>query len=195
MFDDRTRQTYESAQRWFENRKRHADGSLESTMDKFFTLYVAFDVLVFHATFSAGLDPQFKIKENTTIRLPQWANHDRIWTALNDGAQATKDLSTLRHLIRDGGEFFLYWKRTELGDVRPQKGKNRALYDKLGNQSQSVAVEGVLEYLYKVRCNLFHGSKMLEKPQMQILEPSIRCLERIIEVGLAKLREELGDPA
>src|SRR5437588_7238805 len=146
-------------------------------MDKFFTLYVAFDVLVFHATFRAGRDHQFQIAENTSKCFPQWANHDRIWTRLNDGDEATKDLSTLQYLIRDGGEFFLYWKLSQLGDVKPDEEKNRVLYDKLGNQSPAIAVKGVLEYLYKVRCNLFHGSKMLEKPQMQILEPSIRCLK------------------
>ena len=58
---------------------------------------------------------------------------------------------------------FFFWKRGEFGELRRDEAKTAELYEKLGSVLPRDAVEAVLEYLYLVRCNIFHGSKALEK--------------------------------
>jgi hypothetical protein len=50
---------------------------------------------------------------------------------------------------------------------------------------------GILEVIYKVRCNLFHGSKLFEPSQKEILIPLNLLLKGIIEKIYEKLTEEL----
>ena len=40
------------------------------------------------------------------------------------------------------------------------------------------------------KTNIFHGSRALEEPQHEILQPSIRCLEQIVKLGMDVLMEE-----
>jgi hypothetical protein len=187
--DERTRLTHTCSERWLLKANGYNQDLLDSAFDKFFTLFVAFNILYSHAANELGRDP-LKDKNKATLDFPQWAGHERIWTALNNGSEASDDLLKLRHLIRRDGPFFLFWKRGEFGELRRDEAKTAELCEKLGSVLPRDAVEAVLEYLYLVRCNIFHGSKALEEPQREILTPSIRCLERSIKLGMERLMEE-----
>ena len=58
-------------------------------------------------------------------------------------------------------------------------------YDRLTPNEQ---VERILEALYKLRCNMFHGAKGLEVRQQEVLSPANLCLNAVLDAGLAALR-------
>jgi len=45
----------------------------------------------------------------------------------------------------------------------------------------------LLEIVYQIRCNTFHGQKRFEESQRQILDPCIRILERLNDMMITKL--------
>ena len=47
--------------------------------------------------------------------------------------------------------------------------------------------KGLLEIVYKIRCNTFHGQKRFEPQQCLILQPCIRVLERLNDKLIEKL--------
>ncbi len=50
-------------------------------------------------------------------------------------------------------------------------------------------IEGVLTFLYEVRCNLFHGDKGYENQQIQVLETLNVLLEKIVEILFNRFRK------
>ncbi len=182
------KETQEFCKHWLQKAKNydsHAPNSeLQDAFDKFFTLFVAFNRLYLY---TAVVAQQPKAREWRKVQriFPEIVGHDRLWRAVNRPQNG--DVDTLRRLIGPNGSFWLI-----SGDDpnRPDQAANDDLHRRLGNQSSCVALEALLQYLYKVRCNMFHGTKGFHHEQLQILEPCNRCLERILSEGMRWLRNE-----
>lgn len=87
-----------------------------------------------------------------TQLFPQAIGHELLWQKLvRDGGIA--DVQTLARLIGPEGPFFLIFSADR---DTPDPEKNADLRRRLLDESPRVAVEAVLEYLYRVRCNMFH---------------------------------------
>lgn len=187
--DERTLSTYTFCQRWISKARRYEnESSLDQAFDKFFTLFVVFNRQYSLAAYKVGHNHRIE-RDDATISFPEWVGNDRIWMTLNTET-GSKDMDDLRQLVRPDGPFFLYLRRPTRS---PDNERNRDLYERLGQTEPVVAVPAVMEYLYQVRCNIFHGSKVFEERQLQILIPAIRCLERIINLGMARLQDDSAD--
>lgn len=60
--------------------------------------------------------------------------------------------------------------------------KDIALAAALESRGHGQRAEAVLEALYAIRCNMFHGQKGFEVAQLALLRPAIVLLESIVEV-------------
>ncbi|HOY16963.1 MAG TPA: hypothetical protein PLC89_06720 [Haliscomenobacter sp.] len=66
------------------------------------------------------------------------------------------------------------------GEHSPKEDKK--ILDNLKSSNLKRRMEGVLTFLYQVRCNLFHGAKGYENQQVQVLKTLNVILEKIVEI-------------
>jgi hypothetical protein len=189
----RARWTKKFCDRWILRTADYTIHTVNGAVDTFFTLYVVYNKLCSHLALS--LDPsKFNNVWETAVKVfPSALGSERIWTAVSNG-NGLADISHLRALIADDGEFFLIAKRGTF-DLESDKPKNKAIYDNLVSNNTDERVEAILEYIYRVRCNVFHGGKNLNNEgQLKILQPSIRCLDRVTKLGLDEVTRQSQDP-
>ena len=65
---------------------------------------------------------------------------------------------------------------------KPQRDRDLELLGKFRSASGDQRAAAVLEFLYAVRCNLFHGNKGFEPVQMHVMKPANILLLRLIEI-------------
>ena len=70
-----------------------------------------------------------------------------------------------------------------------QKEQDEDLLRRLRSKSQNTKAEAILDLIYSIRCNTFHGHKGFEGVQTAILSPVIALLRKLIDL----LREELAN--
>jgi hypothetical protein len=127
-------------------------------------------------------------REAATKLFARRVGHDTIWSKVSEGP-GLDDLNCLRTLIAPvGGKFYLF---VHSGTLTPDRRKNEELYRQLTSSNLEERVNAILIYLYRVRCNIFHGTKGLDPDQREILRPSIRCLRRILRLGMDSLKETI----
>jgi hypothetical protein len=177
-------QSVDFCQRWLDKAASYDTTILADAFDKYFTLFVVFNYLY---AYMAPKVKDIKTRDRlmATQIFPEVVGYEYLYKLIwNDPSK--DDIDTLRNLIRPDGEFYLISDReTNLADNK----KNEDLYKRLGDPSHNVAVKALLEYLYLVRCNMVHGSKEYDNYQLQILQPCIRCLELVVQVGLKRIKE------
>jgi hypothetical protein len=180
---NRAELTRQFCRHWLEKAAQYDATRLEDAFDKFFTLFVAFNRLYFYAAQVAG-QPNVGDRRMATRLFPEVVGHDLLWQRLTDnGGEA--DIRTLQGLIGPDGSFFLISRDADPDANDPER--DNELRRLLGSKSHRVVVEAVLEFVYQVRCNMFHGAKGFENRQLQLLQPCLWCLDRVIAVGLEKV--------
>jgi hypothetical protein len=65
--------------------------------------------------------------------------------------------------------------------------KDQALLQSLQSSSPDERAKAVLQFIYQVRCNLFHGRKGVDPVQKELLIPLANLLEKIIKLIYDKL--------
>jgi hypothetical protein len=76
------------------------------------------------------------------------------------------------------------------GDRRPAK--DRQLLTALESRSRNQKAKAVLETLYSIRCNMFHGQKDFQLHQLALLRPAILLLESTTDVLHQALEQDGG---
>jgi nickel-dependent lactate racemase len=60
--------------------------------------------------------------------------------------------------------------------------------EKLDSQDEETWSKGLLEIIYQIRCNTFHGAKSFTDNQKRILIPCIKIVERINGMVIDKIK-------
>jgi hypothetical protein len=189
---DRARWTKKFCDRWIARTAHYNVQTLNGSVDTFFSLYVAYNRLCSYLALTLEDPSKFDNVTDTAIKVfPAALGSERIWTVASEG-DGLADITCLGSLIADDGGFFLFPKKGTFG-LESNKSKNKILHDKLVSSDTDKRVEGLLHYLYGVRCNAFHGGKDLRESQLKILQPSVRCLERIIKLGMDEVTRQSQD--
>lgn len=188
------------------------DGSRYS-FDKFIYLYIIYNALYCRATtclkyyeitqnkkkeidhnegrvsqFQAKIisfDPDEKTQAvNNVVKFFDGNNSQQCGENLIDFLRAGNNANI--ELIRDfDNEFYIYSLR-KYGLEKARK-SDLKLKDKLVSQSPKEQAEGILELIYHVRCNLFHGEKRFNPRQEDFLKPIVRILQSIVQELYARL--------
>lgn len=181
--NNRKKETREFCKHWLVKAENYVPSQLQDAFDKFFTLFVAFNRLYVYTAIVAN-QPNAREWRKVQRIFPEIIGHEILWRALT--SPPNDDLALMRDLIGPNGYFFLI---SGADANTPNQEANSDLHRRLGDQSACVAVEALLEYLYKVRCNMFHGTKAYHIEQLQLLEPCNRYLARIISTALDSLED------
>lgn len=166
--------------------RRHDHQGLQHSFDRFFTLYIVFNHLYAEATFQ--LANRGRVRIHNRNRFPdaeaaqeyvvQFLGADRLLKQLNDDPDAQAALAALRVQVCNGA--FNLKLNMVTGDAQPDEDAD--LCRRLTGNNRNEQAAAILETLYTVRCNMFHGRKGFNPIQRALLDPLNVILERIIEI-------------
>lgn len=164
---------------------------LNSHFDRFFTLYVVYNRLYAEATFILARDGQLNLsnrtyfpdKEAATCYIAQYLGSGFLLRALDDEPCTKHALKTIEELI-ERNEFSII---LDMVTGNRQRDKDEELLNALRSDNRSVRATAILETIYAIRCNMFHGHKEFHPIQTTLLTPIIFIMEKLIPL----LREKI----
>ena len=170
---------------WLSKAKEYDDQSLEGCYDKFFTLFVVFNRLYAEATFELARRQVITIQANRPLPDRKGATEYTLLFVGQDDfdqlieEQLASEVAELTRLIED--EHFHIKLSAPNGD--PQREKDQSLLRDLRSRGKTRAL-AVLDVVYSIRCNLFHGHKAFQQVQAELLRPAIRVVYQVVHALL-----------
>ncbi len=186
-------------ERWRRKAKQYDEEDTHQLFDKFFSLYVAYNAL--YAETAAYLhrkainegkenykldDESFPDKQAATKYVLDLLTSRRLMQSL-EGKEATKQAINELKVLMHGRSATHFWICLDPVFGEPQKEKDRELIKMLDSPSTDERARAILQLIYQVRCNMFHGRKSVSPVQKQLLSPLIVLLEAIIDKLYRKL--------
>lgn len=169
-------------ERWLDKANLYQADRIDDLFDKFFTLFV-----VYNRLYSASAELHRATLDIKTARMLRGDRREAteamhqifrkmsICDALrNEPALAAACIELSDSLVSN--RFFLH---TIPGTKEPDLAKDKMHAARLRNCSLLT----VLECLYQIRCNIFHGEKELAPQQAEILVPAITLLEAVVSMS------------
>jgi hypothetical protein len=184
----------EFVQGWIHKAGQYSTSDIRECFDKFFTLYVAFNRIYAEATFTLDRRGQISIKKRDSFPDPaaatghflQFVTAEYLVSEISSDASSRQALQRLISVLK--GDSFYVKLHKVTGEAQPQEDKK--LLENFESNSSAAKGRAILETIYSLRCNMFHGQKSFHQVQLQILVPVISLLERVIQLGLQRLEEE-----
>lgn len=174
--------------RWIGKAEAYRSNDLEDLFDRFFTLFVAYNRFYSAAAemYRKTLDArqatmrQGDRQEATTI-MARLIGQPRLSDAIQETPAVGYSCEIIAGLL-ENRQFFLHSDR---GTKEPDLARDAKLADGLRKRT----VLAVLQCLYQIRCNIFHGEKEFAPRQAQLLIPAITLLEAIVGLSREVLHE------
>lgn len=155
--------------------------SIDGCYDKFFTLFVVFNRLYAEATFELARRGEVTIKQNRSLPDQKGATEYTLrfvgQTKMDDLLENDLSIAIAELASLIESEAFYIKLSSPEGDR--QRDKDLDLLRRLRARGETKAL-AVLEMLYSVRCNLFHGHKAFQPVQGELLRPVILVLSSVI---------------
>jgi hypothetical protein len=178
---------------WLYKSDQYDTQDIKECFDKFFTLYIVFNRVYAEATFTLERRGQINLKEQTsfpdrraaTDYCLQLVGAKDFVTAINSDTDACQALQEVVTLLNNE-QFYI-----KLSIIRgePQPQEDRKLLKKLQSNSSHTKGKAILDTIYSLRCNMFHGQKGFHQVQHQLLLPVIILLKKTISVCMEKLED------
>lgn len=157
--------------RW-DKRKAYTYARLEDYFDGFFTSYVLYNFFynLVWSRFQRG-QTKDKDRERATKVLPEFL----CWGTIHENARVKRAASELESALRNGGFSICnpLWDKKQL--------------DRLSMDDPKTWGKALINIVYKIRCNTFHGEKAFQDPQRAVLKPCIEILEALNDLAITKL--------
>lgn len=185
--------------RWREKAKEYNNADIHQLFDKFFTLYVVYNMLYsetaayLHRKAISEEKQEYKLdcenfpdKNAATKYVLALLTSKGLMQSL-ESIDATKQaIDKLKTLIdRQRSPQFSICLDPVFGDE--QENEDSKLMQMLYSQNTDERARAILEIIYHVRCNMFHGRKSVDPVQMELLIPLTLLLEKIIDKLYRKL--------
>jgi hypothetical protein len=170
------------------------DTSVDGCYDKFFTLFVVFNRLYAEATFELARLGKIQLTPNRPLPDRDGATKHTLQVI---GASDFQDLIDQR-LAPNVDEITAliveerFFIKLSIPDGDRQRDKDLELLAGLRSTGETQAL-AVLDLIYSVRCNLFHGHKAFEPIQTELLRPTIALLSGVIESLHSALNSRTGE--
>ena len=166
---------------WLAKAAQYNDDNVEGCYDKFFTLFVVFNRLYAEATFELARQGQISISPNRSLPDRKGATEYTFafigQTAFDHffNEHLTAPVDALAMLI----EQERFYIKLSILNGDPQRDKDLLLLRDLRSSGDTRAL-AVLDLVYSVRCNLFHGHKAFQPIQIALLKPTMTILYHMI---------------
>ena len=170
--------------RWRQKAGSYGIDKTEDWFDRFFTLWVLFNALYTEVAFrtgNAGLPDDTAAQDNLLHYLTATA----FVTQLEADHTVVNALTEIQAFLRSHQYFLKLDRRT--GERQPEE--DEKLLAGLQSNARNDKGKAILEALYCVRCNMFHGHKAFDPIQVDLLRPMIVVLEKVTDVTRSKLQD------
>lgn len=174
---------------WLQKAKNIDSTNLQGAFDKFFTLYVVYNRLYVETTYRlynqglVNLGYTFPDRKASTNYVIEYLKSSHIDKEFKKDEAVIKAIEELKEIIKKN-KFNI---KLHLVTAEPQPEKDAELLKKLESNDTNTRIFGVLEYIYSIRCNIFHAQKAYIDRQINVLKPTIIILEKIIRILFTKL--------
>lgn len=169
--------------RWLNKTQQYDLTNLSNSFDKFFSLFVVYNSLYVEATHALKKRDENKGKLNTYKNVESSiaaSDHVVKYIGARDLNNSLRECDTeINRLINifERGYFFI---KLDKKTGQPVPEKDRKLLDSLKGTHTDKKYKAILEIIYFVRCNMFHGRKEFHPIQEELLIPLMVILEKVI---------------
>jgi len=181
--------------RWRAKANDYQGEDIHTAFDRFFTLFVIYNRLYAEATFDLvrnnqeHLDPRRSFPDGTAAKryVGKYLGKANLIHSLEEDRPCAEAIQAVMRLLAgpvDGRQFAIVLHKI---DGSPQRGEDQRLLQKFSSRSDDVRAEAVLEFLYAVRVNLFHGHKTFHPVQLVVMKPANVLLLRTIDILFERL--------
>lgn len=157
--------------RWELNSKSNTLDGVASHFDRFFSAWVLYNYL-YEALAESGMGTPRNDTDNATKMVRKLLGAD----CLYKNPVLQKNAGDLVSLF-EGGIFYI---REGVWDAERVR--------KLKCEDPPQWVKGLLEVIYQIRCNIFHGGKEFKEEQVAILKPCIAIIEELNDLIFEKIQ-------
>ena len=178
---------------WLIKADNYNGQQLSDYFNKAFSLFTLYNKLYAEATFELArreeiiLNNHFPDRRGATEYAPQFIGYENLYQIIITEQGCRECLQNL--IERIGNHEFHIKLSMPYGE--PQIEEDNELVTKLNSTDHVVKVGAVLDLIYSVRCNMFHGNKQFDQVQVDLLAPLTVILRCIIEALYAALQREL----
>ena len=158
-------------ERWLKKSKQYGS-ELDESMDKFFSLYVAYNAFFSMHTNKKG------DRAGATTGMAKYLEKHQI-TILNE---LKDEVHKMMKPVEDK-RFKIYGE-----DKKDDNQKDSFIIGKIKEDINNY--KAVLNFIYGIRCNMFHGDKLLIIEQVDLLTPANNILEKLLEACLEHEKKE-----
>lgn len=189
----------EFCQRWQKKADNYSNTSLKDSFDKFTTLYIIYNMI--YRTLEEKLRDGGKLNNIQSLKYKNKKNDElqedsaAIELVVNYLANKSESIiSILTDEIKDyigiiTNNRFHFSIKSKLND-EGRNDEDGSILRNLESKSTTNRLRGLLTILYRIRCNLFHGSKGFFDEQENVLKPAINCLLVINNLLLESLNPD-----
>lgn len=188
---------------WNRKAEEYGTQELRQCFDKFFTLFVIYNRLYAEATFlltRRGIIILGRRSSSGRSVLPgrrntfpdslaaknyvrQYLGSENLMSQLESDTQSNEAINTIIYLI-ETEQFYI---KLDMVSGSRQRQEDLRLLDSLRSTDKAVKVRAILDFIYSIRCNMFHGHKGFNEIQVEILRPAIIILQKIVRLLYEKL--------
>lgn len=191
LLSDEFRMFYQG---WMNKADHYSTETASGSFDKYFTLFVIYNRLYAEATFVLGRRNQVNLANKTAFPdsqaarsyVIQYVGSNHLMSGLENDETAKTALETIKKLI-DNESFYIKLNMVTGGR---QREKDIELLKRLKSRSLNRRANAILETLYCIRCNMFHGHKGFHEVQTNLLRPAIDILKKVSEILFTKLEAD-----
>jgi hypothetical protein len=186
---------------WRAKADQYQEPDLQSAFDRFFTLFVIYNRLYAEVTFHMARNGRINLTQRTNfpdgsaatdyvLQFLGGTNTVELFEADPECAKAIQAIiALLAGPTPEGRQFAI---KLDMIYGQPQRDADLELLRKLRSHSHSERGIAILQFLYAIRCNLFHGHKGFDDVQLEIMRPANILLSRIVEVLFENLNAAPG---
>lgn len=188
---------------WMAKANEYGIEELRDCFDKFFTLFVVYNRLYAESTFAlVRMGRIFRLRRGTnntgtrrrnfpdrkaaTEYLQQYLGSDHIMNQLESADNSVNALNKICTLLKEG-QFYI---KLDVYSGNRQRSEDEKLLRNLMSTCLGLRVNAILDLVYSIRCNMFHGHKGFREVQIELLQPIIVILKSLIEIIFQKLSNE-----
>ncbi|AOE50529.1 hypothetical protein [Kangiella sediminilitoris] len=174
---------------WLRKSESYSGEQLADYFNKAFSLFTLYNKLYAEAAFVLARSKEIKLngripdRKAATKFVPIYIGHERILEIITRDGQSNESLESLISSI-ENQRFYI---KLSMPYGRRQPNKDKKLLASLRSTDSEEKVEAILDLIYTVRCNMFHGHKQFEEVQVELLRPVTVILKTIILELYSKL--------
>ncbi len=180
---------------WLHKADSYNTDDLTDCFDKFFTLFVLYNRLYAETTFELARVGKINLSNHkyfpdskaATCYIKQFLGANAILDCINSNPSSHCALSNIISLIEAERFHILLHLITGEG----QRKKDIELLESLRSTNPDLKAGAILQLIYSIRCNLFHGHKSFEGVQKEIVVPVLVILHNIVVCLYNKLNAAL----